>query len=309
MNAKWNILLYVFTRIVFVLVVITFIITSLSLPNNAYLTFDFKNMEFTTNINYGDIWEEIVKTFKTFAQGSLGKSNKYKAEIDIWDLVKPSIGNSLKLLSASLILSVILGMTIGIFSCEKVNKITSKILGFLISIFSSMPSVFTIVILQFLAIWLFNNNIKILPAGGFGKGIRYLVLPVTALSLLPTMYIAKLTANSINELYRHEFITTAMGKGASKVRIVLIHILKNTIVEISGAFSFIASILISTLILVEYLFWYPGMTYMMFKQLEEGEIQAVVGIALLFGVLYFAIDIFFKGIKYILNTNKVVNLK
>ncbi|WP_130807798.1 ABC transporter permease subunit [Senegalia massiliensis] len=290
-----NIILKFIRNIILVLSALTFIIFLIKIPVTSEFNIDIKNISINTNINFKEILNEIFDYYKMIFSGTFGKTSDNRM---VWSYIRPGINRSIVLLSISLILAIILGILKGIYDSknDKPYKSSIKILSTLALI--AMPNVFLILLLQFLAVILYRNGIDLVPAAGYGE-IRHMILPILALTLIPMSYIARITSLSIDEAYTKEYVETARGKGANDRRILTIHIIRNSIIDILDSFSSITTIIISTLLIVEYMFAYPGIAYMMFR--KSGEDNIIIAIAIIIGVLYFFITSIFKIIKHILD--------
>jgi ABC-type dipeptide/oligopeptide/nickel transport system permease component len=283
--------------IVFVFLIITFIIVIAKLPSNFDIQFDLKELRIDSNVSFSYMKKEVIYYYKELLKGSLGKGNK---GIPVWKLVGIGFSKSIILLIGSLLISIVFGILKGIFDSRKEKQTTSTIRLLPTLIGLSMPDIFVIILIQSFVVWLHNHGIKYFPVAGY-ENLRHAILPMISLSIIPTMYIARITALTMDNIYDQEYIRTALGKGASRLRVIFIHVLRNAIVEIADSFSSIASILISSLLLVEYFFYYPGLTLIMYNNYEGGQTDVVIGVALIIGLIYFVIDSFFKLLRFFLN--------
>lgn len=290
-------ILNILINIIVTIITLTFILFILNLPSSTYISVDIKKFDIETNIQYKKIFTQVMDYYKMLLSGTFGETSTSK---EVWRFVKSGFKESMTLLSFSLFFAITLGIAKGIFDSKKHKRYPSnlKILSTLTIL--AMPDVFLILVLQFFAVILYRNGFEYLPAAGFG-GIKYSILPIIALTLIPMSYIARITSLSIDENYEKNYVTTALGKGASNKRIIYIHIIRNAIMDILDSFTSITTIIISTLLLVEYMFGYPGLALMMFKNYEIGETKVVMAMAIMIGLVYFIINTLFKILRYILN--------
>ncbi|MGO1369624.1 ABC transporter permease subunit [Senegalia sp. (in: firmicutes)] len=278
-------------------VTLTLMLMLLNLDQYSSISISFKYRLFETNIDFKAIFQNVTDYYKTLLSGTFGMTTTNKS---VFDYVSSSFKNSLTLLSFSLSLAIILGILKGIFDSKREKKYSSNFKTLSTLTILAMPDVFLILLLQFSAVLLYRNGIELLPAAGYGE-IRHMILPILALTLIPMSYIARITALSIDENYEKNYVKTALGKGASNKRIIFIHVLRNSIMDILDSFSSIATIIISTLVVVEYMFAYPGLAFMMFKNYELGEVNVVMAMGIMIALLYFLINIIFGVLKYALN--------
>jgi ABC-type dipeptide/oligopeptide/nickel transport system permease component len=148
-----------------------------------------------------------------------------------------------------------------------------------------------------IAIWLTKHGIKVVKVAGSGS-VNHMILPVIALAILPACYIARVAAMSIENCYKMEYVKTALGKGCSKSRILWNHVMRNAARIVVESFTDITSIIIYNMIMVEYLFAYPGITTFLMKSVAEHDTNAITVSVVLFGLIYLLLTILFKIIKF-----------
>jgi len=240
----------------------------------------------------------VTDYLKTLSSGTLGKNRRNR---DVGEQIAVATKRTLTLLSLSLVISLVLGVLKGIYDSKK-SKRNSKDLKLLSTVFFlSIPDIFTIIVLQSLAVWLSKQGIKWFPVIANESALS-LVFPIVGLSLIPMNYISRITAVSIESIYSKPYVTTAIGKGASKIRTLWVHVFRNAIVEILGAFSSIAAMIFSSILLVEYMFSYPGLAYTMFAYFTDTNV--VIAAAIVFALLFYIIDLLFSSVKYMLTPIK-----
>jgi len=283
--------------IIFTFILLTFIIALVKIPKYFSLTFSQDPFKVTSNVPFTEIKDQVIDYYKVLFSGSFGMSIK---GAPVSDYIKTGFYKSATLLVGAIIISIVIGIIKGVFDSKKDKQIGSTVKLMTTIMGLSMPDVLVIILIQSFVVWLYQHDIKYFPVAGY-ETARHAILPMLSLSIIPTMYIARVTALSIDNIYSQEYIRTATGKGASKFRIVWIHVLRNAIVEISDSFSSLASMLVSSLLLVEYFYYYPGLSLVMFNNYTSGNTEVVIGIAIVLGLIYLAIDIVFKGVKYAIN--------
>jgi dipeptide transport system permease protein len=84
------------------------------------------------------------------------------------------------------------------------------------------------------------------------------VLPVLALALAPAGYIARLVRAAVVETLQEDYVTAARAKGLRPWRILLVHVLRNSLGPLLSAFMPMLALLITGALFVEELFAIPG---------------------------------------------------
>jgi ABC-type dipeptide/oligopeptide/nickel transport system permease subunit/outer membrane protein assembly factor BamB len=168
---------------------------------------------------------------------------------------------SLGLLAIALVVSVVLGLFIGLLAVRTDPPRVARWLAPLSTLGQAMPSFFIgslcILAVFFYILWRPGQGIP-LPIQGFGWDL-HLVLPTLALVLRSTVQIAHVTAGLLEEELGKRHIVTARSMGHRWRTIRWHHALRSVlapvILTIAGSFR----LLIGELILVEWLFNWPGL--------------------------------------------------
>ena len=215
---------------------------------------------------------------------------------DLIGLMKNALKRSMKLLVGGLSIAVILGILKGIFDSRRGKSRDSslKILFTVLPI--SLPDVLIVAMLQAFAIWLIQHGITIFKVAGVGTW-QHEILPIVALSILPACYIARVTAMSIEGCYDKEYVKAAIGKGCSSRRILWNHVMRNAVGIIFESLSNITAMIITNMMIVEYMFSYPGITAMLMGSFRSYDINTAIVSIIVIGIIYFALDILFQFLK------------
>ena len=81
-----------------------------------------------------------------------------------------------------------------------------------------------------LLVMIFAITLKWLPGGGWNGGaLKFMILPMVALSLAYIASIARITRGSMIEVLHSNFIRTARAKGLPMRRIIFRHALKRSV--------------------------------------------------------------------------------
>lgn len=270
-------------------------------------------LERTSLSSMGDVKNDVIDYYKKLLKGELGYTKKLIRYIDtqgnhksryenidpIDEIVKGGFIKSMKLLLAAQCIALIIGIPKGILDCKKGKENNSTVKLFITVIGLSIPIIFLGPLLQFTAISLRYKYGIIFPSVG-DTTLKHMLLPTIALSVLPTMYMARITAIAMDKAYKDEYVRTAISKGNSKLRVMWVHVFRNAIVEITGSLSSVITIIISDLALVEHLFEYKGLTYIMLNYFDMGQSDIVTASALVLCAIFMTFYIVFKFLKFVL---------
>ncbi len=196
-------------------------------------------------------------------------------------LIAQRLPSTLELAGAALLLSVLLGVSIGIVAALRRNSPIDR----LVMIFSlagvSLPSF----AFAMLLILLFSVTLGWLPATGSGSLDR-LVLPALVLGYEGTGLIARLTRASLLEVLGREYITTARAKGLPRRLIVLRHALRNALIPVVTIVGLQVGRLLAGSIIVETIFARQGVGQLAIDAILQKDYPLVQGIILLTASAY-----------------------
>ncbi len=187
---------------------------------------------------------------------------------------------SLLLMLSALLVSVVIGITRGLYEGYKSKNKNLNSLGTLVVF--SIPDVL-IVILGLMLYVLIAQNIKFL---GDVSVLRKFILPFITLSILPTIYISRITYITIQEEIKLEYIMNAKAKGLSRRHIFTSELLPAVSFRIIDSLPAIMTMLFSNMIIVEYLFNYLGLMNFLIYFYNRRDINGFIATAVAMGTIY-----------------------
>ena len=174
-------------------------------------------------------------------QSDFGLSYRIKRPVD--DLILERLPATLELVFVSAIISLFLGITLGIYTGIRRNSWSSRII-----LSSSLAGVsLPTFVIGIALIYLFAVHLRWLPSSGragtvdFGwwktslltvDGWRSIVLPAVTLSLFQLTLILRLVRAEMLEVMRTDFIKFARARGLTERAINFRHALRNTLVPV-----------------------------------------------------------------------------
>ncbi len=124
-----------------------------------------------------------------------------------------------------------------------------------------------------------------------------LILPALVLGLVSLAYVIRLTRASISENMNADYVRTATAKGLSRRRVVLVHILRNSLIPVVTFLGADLGALMGGAIVTEGIFNVPGVGNLLYKAILNGEtptVVAVVGIlVIVFVVANLVVDLLY----------------
>jgi peptide/nickel transport system permease protein len=187
---------------------------------------------------------------------------------------------SLGLLALALALSTLIGLALGLHTVRPETRTTSRWLTLLSTAGLAMPSFYIGSVLTVgtlaLAAQLNPGSKPPLPTRGFGWDL-HLVLPTLALTVRPAIQIAQVTSGLLVDELGKRYIVTARSIGnlwrVIRQQHALRNILASLILTVVGSFR----LLMGELILIEWLFNWPGLGRLLASTMIPGQLSVSAG--------------------------------
>ena len=222
---------------------------------------------------------QYVRWLGNAVRGDLGQS--YIQHQAVTKLILDRLPSTLELAGAAMLLSIVLGMSLGVIAAVK----RSSAIDAAVMLFSlggvSIPS-FAFAILMILV---FSVTLGLVPATGSGSFDR-LILPALVLGYEGTGLIARLTRASLLEVMGLEYIRTARGKGLHPRTILRRHALRNALVPIVTIVGLQVGRLLAGSVIVETVFARQGIGQLAINAILAKDYPVVQGVILLTAVSY-----------------------
>jgi peptide/nickel transport system permease protein len=197
---------------------------------------------------------------------------------------------TLQLATVTMLLAVLLSVTIGGWAALRPNGLGDRIANFLAMVAASVPDFW----LALMGVLIFAVTLKWLPTSGAGGSLTW-VLPVATLLVRPTGVLTQVVRGSMVAALGEPYVNLARAKGASEMRIVTHHALRNAAAPAVTVAGDLAVNLINGAVVVETIFGWPGIGKLMIDSIlgrDFAVLQAAVLVtALAIFVLNIAIDL------------------
>ncbi len=172
-----------------------------------------------------------------FTKWEWGTSVQIQANADAMAIIASRIGTTIKINIWPVIISVPMGIALGVWAALKKNKLTDHIISTVIMIFISVPSfiVITFLLLVFVyntgwlpARWPTQMQIQSDPS----MAVKGYIIPVMALSFGSICGYCRFTRAELTEVMSSDFLLLARTKGLTKRQTIVRHAMKNAMVPI-----------------------------------------------------------------------------
>lgn len=230
--------------------------------------------------------------------GDLGISYTQGAAVSA--LIAERLAVSLPLAFAAMILSMAVGLPIGILAARRRGKAIDTFLMILAQIGVAVPNFW----FGMLLVLVFSVSLRWLPTGGFVSwqenpfaALRGLVLPGVALALPQAAILARVMRTALVDVAEADFIRTARAKGLTRDQALWRHGVRNAFLPVLTILGLQFAFLIAGTIIVENVFYLPGLGRLLFTAISERDLILVRGALLVLVVavifIMFVVDLLY----------------
>ncbi|MBI2832006.1 MAG: ABC transporter permease [Chloroflexi bacterium] len=219
---------------------------------------------------------------KNAVTGDLGESFKYRGQ-SVSGLIGRRVAVSAQLGLAALLLSVILGIPVGLLAALRQGRwqdtgiISATLLFYALPVFITAPF-----LLMLFVLWL-----GILPSHGWGGFFdTRIIMPALVLGIPGVAFIARMSRNSIVEVLAQDYVRTARAKGLTEMMVYWRHVLRNAMIPIFTVLGMGLATLVTGAIIVETYFGIPGIGRLAIDAFFSRDYPVIMAFTLLIAVAY-----------------------
>jgi peptide/nickel transport system permease protein len=204
-------------------------------------------------------------------------------------LVMERLGNSLLLTLATLIITIPLGIVLGVVAALKENTWADSTISVVsLSIVGLPEFVAGIILINVFALGLgWFNAASLVQAGmGLGGWIRILVLPALTASFVLIGYIIRMTRAGMLEELKKPYVRTARLKGLPRKTVIYRHVLRNALMPTITVIAISIGWLMGGLVVIENVFNYPGLGSLLVTAVTQKNLPVIQAISVIIVFFY-----------------------
>jgi peptide/nickel transport system permease protein len=226
---------------------------------------------------------QYVSYLGQLIHGNLGYSFKQNMTVDT--IIKNELPNDVLLVGASLVLSLLIAVPLGLLQAVRRNTVTDYTVTGISFILYAMPSY----MLGLLLVAFFAVDLRMLPAtapynsslSGLLADPSALVLPIVTLTLVTCALFSRYMRSSAIEGLAQDYIRTARAKGVGTRGILFKHLLRNSVIPVVTLVGVSIPGVLTFGLIIEQLFNYPGVGLSYYNAAVNGDYPVVYGITVL----------------------------
>jgi oligopeptide transport system permease protein len=226
--------------------------------------------------------------------GDLGPSYKY-LDRSVNDIVADGIGITTQLGLQAFLLSVIVGIPLGVIAALRHNGWPDYVATFISVLGICTPSFVGAILL----LVVFSVTLRWFPTFGWTDPSHW-VLPTVALALLPIAQIARYTRASMLEVTRKDYVRTAQSKGLKERTVVIVHMIRNALIPVITILGPILAFLITGSFIIETIFSIPGIGKYYVTSIGQRDYGVIMAMTMLYAaaiaVMNLVVDVLYAYI-------------
>lgn len=234
---------------------------------------------------YGNYLHRLVR-------GDLGQS--FLDNEDVLKNIAQRLPRTLELIGMATILSLIVGVPLGVLSARRRGQLIDRVLGMVTGIALSVPTF----VLGTLFVLLFALVLRLVPAGGFVPfsvdpvaHITLLLMPSAAIAVGFSAVIIRMTRSTVLDVMEQDWVRTARAKGLKERYVIRKHVIRNALGPVLTVTGLQMGTMLGGTVLVEYIFNWPGMSGFLVRAVENRDYPEVQGIVLVTASLFILLNL------------------
>jgi len=218
--------------------------------------------------------------------GNLGYS--WNLNQSVASLLSTHLPKTVFLVAISIVLALLIAIPIGVLQAVRRNKLVDHFFNGFSTIFYAMPAF----LLGILLILVFAIKFPIFPPEGpqgeslgvLFSNFNALILPIVTLTLITIALFSRYMRSSVLDNLTEDYVRTAKAKGASERRVLIKHVLRNSLIPIATLLGLLLPALFAGALITESVFNYPGMGYLFYQQALKQDYPTLLGITVVVAV-------------------------
>lgn len=226
---------------------------------------------------------KFLNYVKNILHGDFGVSYNIQTNMPVSTLIASRLPISVQIGLQATAVGTVLGLFLGILAALKRNTVLDSLCTGISVLGISLPNfVFALILSYFLGF-----KLKIFPILYTDRELfRSTILPTISLAMFPAASIARYTRNELIEVLSTDYILLAESKGLGKVRLVVRHALRNSLIGIITVLAPLIVNLLTGSLVVEKAFSIPGIGSLFINAIQSNDYNVVLSISFVYSFIF-----------------------
>jgi oligopeptide transport system permease protein len=226
------------------------------------------------------LWEQYLHYMAGIFQGNFGTSFN---GTPVTTLMFSAFPTTLKLTTVAFLFEMIVGIVLGVASGMRRGGFTDTFVLLFTLFIISIP----IFVIGFVVQYLLGVKWHIInPSVAYGAPWSQLIVPGLVLASTSLAYVARLTRTTVAENARADYVRTAVAKGLPQHRVVIHHLLRNSLIPVVTFLGTDLGALMGGALITENIFNIQGVGYNLYQGIQQQNTDTVVGFVTILVIIY-----------------------
>jgi peptide/nickel transport system permease protein len=231
------------------------------------------------------IWLQYFDQLFGIFRGDLG--NSLRTGQPVVEMIAGALPHTLTIAGLALVVSLVAGLVLAIAATYTRRYWLRSLLLSLPAIGVSIPTFWIGLIL--LSVFAFGLNW--FPSFGTSAGGAALVLPVITLAIVPSAMIAQVLAGSLESARTAPYAYTATAKGASRLRVIIVHCLRNASIATLTLTGLLTGGLLTGAVVTESVYSRSGLGRVILEGVQTVDLTVVQGVVLVAALIFIVVNL------------------
>lgn len=233
----------------------------------------------------GDFGQSFIKG-TTGGSITGGRDQARGARAQVIDLIGSTLPLTLQLAALALVFTFLIAVPLGIGAGMMAGRWPDQLAIYLSSIFVSVPNFWFAIVLALVV----TARLQWVPSIGY-RGFAYTILPAVVIAVEMAPLFIRALSVSVADTLRQNFVELAAVRGLPPRQILTRHVLRNATTPILNLFGVQVGALLGGVLIVEYIFDYPGIGLLTVQAVLQRDFPVIQGVAILSSAIFVVINI------------------
>lgn len=239
------------------------------------------------------VWQQYLLWAGHLLHGDFGTS--FISQQPVGDIVTARIANTLVVVILSFALSIPVSLLVGVFTAVHADSLADRAVLLVSIALNALPefvlALLLVLLLSVKVFHIFPPVALLSPEQSVWVQLPRVALPVLTLALLQMSYFYRLVRATMIDVLNSDYVEFARLKGMPQRVILWRHAIPNALVPAVQAAGTIFAISFGGVVVIEYVFAFPGLGTALAGAVGSRDIQVVQAITLTIAVIFFATNI------------------
>ena len=235
----------------------------------------------------GDLGQSFVRPANGAATGGANFNDTTRGErAKVLTLILEALPMTLQLAAVTLAIALLFSAVVGIAGGLNPSGWPDKLAFYISSVFISLPNFWLGIVLTLLL----SVELGWLPAIGY-HGFAYTILPAVVLAVEMSPVLIRTLVGAVSSQMTEPYVSVGRVRGLGRTRIIANHVMRNASVPLLNLLGIQFSSLLGGVIIVEYIFDYPGLGLLTINAVLQRDFPLIQGIAIVTSAIFVVINI------------------